>query len=85
MVCAFHHYKSVNSRKSAIRIVRLTPEQERNIPTFCVQCDNAPCEMSCPTKAIIRKGPYLKINSDLCINCNNPFDYSLIYDDFQFQ
>jgi len=53
MACSFHHEQECNSTKSRIRILH-GKEWAFDFPLLCMQCAEAPCVESCPTKALIR-------------------------------
>lgn len=61
----------INPKKARIRVISLFPEPAINNPIVCRQCYDAPCEKSCPTKAIIRddRTRAYVIKKDECIGC----------------
>jgi Fe-S-cluster-containing hydrogenase component 2 len=47
--------------------VTYTPEG--TMPVQCRQCDDAPCAVVCPVKAIVAKDNSIQLNEGLCIGC----------------
>lgn len=68
MVCSLKNEGVCGSSYSNIRIVR-EDENSIDLPVFCMQCDDAPCEKVCPVNAIRKQGDVLVINQDVCIGC----------------
>jgi hydrogenase-4 component A len=48
-------------------MVTYTPEG--TMPVQCRQCDDAPCAVVCPVKAILSKANSVQLNESLCIGC----------------
>lgn len=48
-------------------IVTRTPDG--NMPVQCRQCEDAPCSVVCPVKAIACKDDSVQLNESLCIGC----------------
>jgi Fe-S-cluster-containing hydrogenase component 2 len=85
LACSFKHEKLFSPALSRIRIVR-NDEDGFDIPTGCEQCEDAPCMVVCPTKALTRDGEtgVVLLNMDLCIGCKQcmtvcPFG-AIVYD-----
>lgn len=69
-VCSLVHTQTCNPARSRIRVVKQEP-QGVYIPTFCQQCEDAPCIAACPTQAIGRSPGTnaIEIDRDLCALC----------------
>ena len=70
-VCSLVHFGECNPAKARIRIMRWET-QGVDIPVTCLQCEEAPCEESCPTHAI-RRNPEtgaMETRKELCIQCH---------------
>lgn len=69
-VCSLVHTRTTNPARSRIRVVREEPEGVY-IPTFCQQCEDAPCIAACPTVAIGRNQltGAIEVDRDLCALC----------------
>jgi len=83
-VCSLVHDGEFNPARSRIRIIRWET-QGVDIPVTCQQCDEAPCQEACPTKAIRRnpKTKAMETKEELCIQCHMctlvcPFGATLI-------
>ncbi len=68
--CSAKQAEVINPVLSRIGIVRLQMGVE-NIPVVCAQCQSAPCEAICPTKAISQDEEFGRVivDYDLCIGC----------------
>lgn len=83
-LCSLVHDGEINPSRSRIRIIRWEIKGI-DIPVTCQQCDEAPCQEACPTKAI-RRNPITKAvetKEELCIRCHMcalvcPFGANLI-------
>ncbi len=68
--CSFKHFRVINPVKARIRIVKLE-EAGINIPLVCHQCEDAPCRIVCPTRAVYKDrntGSWV-IDESRCIGC----------------
>lgn len=70
LVCAVRHHQVSNPTKSRIRVVKWEAEGVY-VPTACQQCQDAPCQMACPSKAIARDEALgaVAVDYDKCIGC----------------
>ena len=70
-VCSLVHFGECNPAKSRIRIMRWET-LGIDVPVTCLQCEEAPCADSCPTKAIQRniETGAMETKVDLCIQCH---------------
>mgnify|MGYP006277558533 CR=1 FL=1 len=69
LICSYEHEKEYNHSKSRIRIIHFE-ENLLGIPTYCVDCEEKPCQDVCPTGAIkISEQGVSVVDSDLCIGC----------------
>jgi Fe-S-cluster-containing hydrogenase component 2 len=69
IACSLFHEQRIWPEASRIRVFMLVPGGE--VPHFCAQCDNAPCEETCPTDAVSRNketGAIL-IDREKCTGC----------------
>jgi len=70
LVCSFVNEKVFNYERSRIRVWR---EDDKGIfiPLTCEQCEDAPCILICPTKALYKDnaGKVLR-DQGRCIGCN---------------
>lgn len=71
MACSFVKEGVFSPRMSRIRVVSVD-EEGLDIPIGCEQCDNAPCIMVCPVRAITWDAALgaAILDSDACIGCN---------------
>ena len=72
LVCSVYHDGVSNAARSRIKIIKW--EQEgRYIPMSCQQCQDAPCMLVCPVKAISRDETLSRVmvNHDKCIGCRS--------------
>ena len=72
LVCSVFHDGVSNSARSRIKVMKW--EQEGlYIPMSCQQCQNAPCMIVCPVKAISRDQEQnrVMVNQNICIGCRS--------------
>ena len=72
LVCSVFHHGVSNASRSRIKVVKW--EQEGlYIPMSCQQCQDAPCMIICPVKAIARDEEFgrVMVNQDKCIGCRS--------------
>ena len=68
-VCSYTHNKIFDTTLSSVHIVRY-PELNVSIPSICLQCKDATCEMVCPIHAISHnQDGVVVINYNTCITC----------------
>lgn len=72
LVCSVYHDGVSNAMRSRIRIVKWESEGVY-IPMVCQQCQDAPCMIVCPVKAISRDEELnrVMVNHDICIGCRS--------------
>ena len=70
MVCSAKHENEINPFRSRIKIIKWEREGE-GFPTVCAQCEEAPCKMICPVRAINRDEALgrMVVDYDTCIGC----------------
>jgi anaerobic carbon-monoxide dehydrogenase iron sulfur subunit len=70
LVCSVKKEGKANPARARVHVVRFE-EIVFEIPTFCQQCETAPCITSCPVHAIKRDAGtgVGKIDHDRCIGC----------------
>lgn len=70
LACSFISEGIFAPAKSRIRVVRMD-EDGIDIPIGCLHCEDAPCIMVCPVKAIKRhtETQAVVIDQDICIGC----------------
>jgi Fe-S-cluster-containing hydrogenase component 2 len=70
-VCSLVHFGECNPARARIRVMRWEL-QGIDIPVTCLQCQEAPCEDSCPTHAIHRNPETgaMETRKELCIQCH---------------
>jgi len=70
-VCSATHEGVTNPSRSRIHVVKWEWERLLMIPFFCEQCQDAPCIVTCPFKALSRDEEYGRVvhNGDKCIGC----------------
>ncbi len=69
LVCAQHHFRVNNPKKSAIRVIVVYPNPLIRTPIVCRQCDDPECKKACPSEAIQIVQGVVRIDSDLCTHC----------------
>jgi len=71
-VCAVFHDGVSNPARSRIKVIKWESEGIY-IPMSCQQCQDAPCMIICPVKAISRdeKLSRVMVNQDKCIGCRS--------------
>ena len=72
--CSLKQTDECNPERSRIRVIRNEEEgQLEFIPSTCMQCETAMCELVCPTKAIGRNPETgaMIINEQKCIGCSS--------------
>ncbi|MFC1524930.1 4Fe-4S dicluster domain-containing protein [Planctomycetota bacterium] len=70
LACSFISEGIFAPAKSRIRVVRMD-EDGIDVPIGCLHCEDAPCIMVCPAKAIKRhtETQAVVIDQDICIGC----------------
>ena len=70
LVCAVKHDRVSNPSRSRIRVIKWESEGVY-IPVSCQQCEDAPCVLGCPAKALKRNGDMerVEVDYDKCIGC----------------
>lgn len=70
-VCSVANTSVCNPARARIKVIRWEWEEELQIPTLCLQCDEAACIGVCPVKALSRDSSLgvVKLNSSFCIGC----------------
>jgi anaerobic carbon-monoxide dehydrogenase iron sulfur subunit len=70
LVCAVKHDHVSNPIRSRIRVIKWESEGIY-IPMSCQQCEDAPCMIGCPAKAISRNAEMARVEVDYakCIGC----------------
>lgn len=70
LICSVRHDHVSNPARSRIRIIKWEAEGIY-VPLSCQQCEDAPCGMACPAKAISRNTDMgrVEIDYDKCIGC----------------
>jgi carbon-monoxide dehydrogenase iron sulfur subunit len=72
LVCSVSHDGISNPARSRIRVMKWEAEG-LYVPMSCQQCQDAPCKLVCPVKAISRdeeKG-HVFVDYDVCIGCRS--------------
>ena len=72
--CSLKHMKECNPERSRIRVIKTQEDGTLEfIPSTCMQCETAMCEMVCPVTAINRdSGTGARIiNEKKCIGCSS--------------
>ncbi len=69
--CSFEHEGVFSPSLARIKVAR-NESREFFTPTFCTQCENAPCVKVCPTDALAknRKTGIVEWDKDKCIFCD---------------
>ena len=72
IVCSVFHDGVSNPARSRIKVIKWESEG-LYIPMSCQQCQDAPCMIICPVKAISRdeKLSRVMVNQDKCIGCRS--------------
>jgi len=76
LACSLYHEKECNPEKSRCRVIRYEHEGILySIPIMCQQCEESPCQIVCPTKAINRNQITNAVTVDerRCIGCKYCF------------
>ncbi len=72
--CSLKHMKECNPERSRIRMIKMEKNGQYDfIPSTCMQCETAMCELVCPVKAISRNtqtGARM-IDETKCIGCSS--------------
>jgi len=89
LICALHHFKVNNPKKSRIRVQTLFPEPGINKPVVCRQCENPACMEACPEGAITIEGGIVKLDEEKCTGCRAcvescPFGALFIHPDIPY-
>ena len=74
VACSLKHVEECNPERSRIRVIRTEEEgQLEFVPSTCMQCETAMCELVCPTGAIARdpETGVRIINEQKCIGCSS--------------
>ena len=72
LVCSVYHDGVSNGSRSRIKIMKWE-EEGLYVPMSCQQCQDAPCKIVCPVKAISRddKLNRVMVDHDKCIGCRS--------------
>ncbi len=72
LVCSVFHDGVSNAARSRIKVMKWESEG-LYIPMSCQQCQDAPCKIICPVKAISRddKNGRVMVNHNICIGCRS--------------
>jgi anaerobic carbon-monoxide dehydrogenase iron sulfur subunit len=70
LVCAVKHDRVSNPIRSRIRVIKWESEGIY-VPVSCQQCEDAPCVLGCPAKALSRNEDLGRVEVDYnkCIGC----------------
>ncbi len=70
LVCSVKHDHVSNPARSRIRIIKWEAEGIY-VPVTCQQCEDAPCVIGCPAKALARNQDMgrVEVDYDKCIGC----------------
>ena len=72
LACSLNNEKQCNPEKARIRAIR-TEDDGRiyTIPIICQQCEQAPCQRFCPSKALYRNPDTgaIVVDENTCIGC----------------
>jgi carbon-monoxide dehydrogenase iron sulfur subunit len=70
LVCAVKHDRVSNPIRSRIRVIKWESEGVY-VPVSCQQCEDAPCVLGCPAKALSRNEDLGRVEVDYtkCIGC----------------
>ena len=67
LVCALEHYREVDPKKSALRIVPCFPEPGHYRIKFCDQCGD--CVEVCTVEALVKQGEIVRLVVENCNGC----------------
>jgi anaerobic carbon-monoxide dehydrogenase iron sulfur subunit len=73
MMCSLSHARECAPERSRIRNVRFEEDGRiTTIPSLCMQCETAACQIACPTGATYRGGPVgaMLVEDKKCIGCS---------------
>ena len=72
LVCSVSHDGISNPARSRIRVIKWEAEG-LYVPMSCQQCQDAPCKLVCPVKAISRDDEMGRVfvDYDVCIGCRS--------------
>lgn len=81
-VCAIAHYKEINPKKAALRVVAHFPEPGFFEPIICDQCGD--CAEVCPVEAITMVDGHWYLDPEECTECGIcvdecPYDVLLLH------
>jgi len=70
LVCAVKHDRVSNPIRSRIRVIKWEAEGVY-VPVSCQQCEDAPCVLGCPAKALTQNEDMARVEVDYnkCIGC----------------
>lgn len=74
VACSLKHMKECNPERSRIRMIKTEQNGQYDfIPSTCMQCETAMCELVCPMKAISRnmQTEARMIDETRCIGCSS--------------
>ncbi len=74
VACSLKHMKECNPERSRIRMIKTEKDGQYDfIPSTCMQCETALCELVCPVKAISRhpETGARVIDETKCIGCSS--------------
>ncbi len=71
LACSVTHSRTFNPARSRIRILK-DENESLIVPMVCLQCEEALCEATCPTGAIVEnEKETLFVREEDCIGCSN--------------
>jgi len=70
-VCSLVNEGEADPTRSRIKVVRKIENQVlRAIPVYCLQCETAPCESTCPFRALTRNEEgVILVDTERCMGC----------------